>query len=155
MKKKDVQSAIIGKMHKKIYASGFIYNTASQQILLQQLPAQPQWSLFIGDKDPAEKIEDAFQRIIKERLGITIPLDTIYFVYDYVAENDETHYIAYAEKEFTDAEIAQLEKKETGWFSFKQLQKLSISPQHKQDIIIAQRVIHAREREKVANEAIQ
>jgi hypothetical protein len=144
-------------MHKKFYASGFLYHSRSQQILLQQLSSankEPMWFLFGGESVKTETGEETFSRIIDKILKIKLKLSAVCPVYKYLHEEmNMDHYISYAK-------IGKLEKfpetKEIifGWFNFKQVQKLNLSEQTKHDIMVAQRVIDSATRRSLGQQTI-
>lgn len=122
-------------VHKVVYASGFLYHSGSAQILLQQNLSDPRstWTLL---ECPSGKI-----------LGYkTRP------VYDYVAKGKK-YVISYAEvkkvKDFPDK--GKLSFK---WFTVKEISKLSLSAQTKQDIIVGHRVIASELRRDIGEQTI-
>lgn len=131
-------------MHKDFYASGFIYHPKSQQILLQQQTSandNPLWTLLGKKPTKNQTGEEALKDLFFELLNLKIKLDNIKIIYSYFSkELSKDHNIYYAE-------VKSLHKypvsKHTtfAWFTFKQIQKLNVSEQTKQDIIIGQRVI--------------
>lgn len=134
-------------MHNEFYASGFIYNPASQQILLHQFQIKPDqpalWTLFGGKSQGDETSEQTFHRVITEKLGLPIPVDSCFAVYDYYHKDKKmNHFIHYAILEEKPEEDTLLTDSETGWFHFKQIIKLPMKPQTKQDITVGQRVIN-------------
>ena len=130
-----------------LYASGFIFHPPTQQILLQQTSPETVWSLIGGTHVSTETAEKAFQRIVKSVLKINIALSSIHPIYAYIREDmGRKHSILFAE-------ILDIKKIPTKkgtlftWFSRKQITKLPLDPQTKQDIIVGQRVIDSRLRE--------
>jgi hypothetical protein len=144
-------------MHKKFYASGFLYHSRSQQILLQQqisASKEPMWFLFGGEGDGDDNGEEAFSRVINDILNIKLKLSAVCPVYKYFHEElKRDNYICYAK-------IGRLEKfAETkdmvfGWFNFKQVQKLNLAEQTKHDIMVAQRVIDSATRRSLGQQTI-
>lgn len=137
-------------MHKTFYASGFLYNLHTQQILLQQQnDSSPlQWSLF-GKKsqNTEEDPERVFQDAISEQLHIKLPKDAIYSVYNYVDETSgELCYILYAEVDLKEKEDYKRDGYNMEWFNVKQITKLPLSRQTKHDIVVADRVIKQKAR---------
>ncbi|MDP3941884.1 MAG: hypothetical protein Q8Q49_06275, partial [bacterium] len=130
-----------------LYASGFLYHAPTQQILLQQISTDSLWSLIGGTHTSKEPAEKAFQRIAKSVLKLNLALSSIHPVYAYVREDvGRKHSILYAEI----TNINKAPSKKNGlftWFSRKQITKLPLDPQTKQDIIVGQRVIDSRIRE--------
>lgn len=134
-------------MHNEFYASGFLYHPASQQILLQQYPSKlnqsPVWTLFGGKNKGKEASDRTFMRIISEKLGLSVAENACFAVYDYFHKDKGVqHFIYYVEvDDLYDEEVILTENK-TGWFTFKQITKLPMKPQTKQDITVGQRVIN-------------
>jgi ADP-ribose pyrophosphatase YjhB (NUDIX family) len=144
-------------MHKNFYASGFLYHSRSQQILLQQQTSadkEPTWFLFGGEGSAKETGEETFSRVVNAVLRLKLKAKAIFPVYKYFHEEmSRDHYISYAK-------IGRLEKfPETknaafAWFSFKQVQKLNLSEQTKHDIMVAQRVIDSATRRSLGQQTI-
>lgn len=139
-------------IHTNFYTSGFLFHLKSQQILLHQPQKETDtmlslWSMFGETNQKEEDATAVFQRIIHTKLHLKLPKKSIFPVYDYFHKiHNKTHYICYA--------IVTTMKKHTvlhgyklSWYAFKEALKLPTSPQTKQDIMIAQRVIEAQERE--------
>lgn len=133
-------------MHKKFYASGFLYHLPSQQILLQQDSSSQnlssQWLLF--EKSHAEKEipETVFKNTISELLRIKI--DTVYPVYAYEHE-DTNQSVFYSEIDFL-KDFPSKNDLLFKWFSFRDIRNLHIIEQTKHDIVVGQRVIEAASR---------
>ena len=144
-------------MHKDFYASGFLYHPRSQQILLQQANTAETgtaWALFEGESLNGETAEETFKRIIYSHLRLELKPKNIYSIYSYFhTVKGKDNYIHYAI-------IRKLEKfpntKKTlfSWFTFKQIQKLHIPDQIKQDIIVGQRVIDSAMRKSLGQQTI-
>ncbi len=139
-------------MHKPIYASGFLYHLATQQILLQQTSthADPiaSWSMFSGKSQQEEDASTLFQRVIREELHINLEIKNILPVYDYVRDIHNTvHYILYAEVPtlYTFPSPSGNTLK-CSWFTYKLTTKLQLDDQTKQDVIVSERVIKAQAR---------
>lgn len=133
-------------MHKKIYASGFLYHPDSQQILLQQKISATQnspWLLFGKESNKVKTGEESFKDLFYEVLNIRIKLSNIKIIYSYFsAELFNDNNIYYAEvKNLRKLPISK--KLVFSWFTFKQIQKMNISSQTKQDIMVGQRVIES------------
>ncbi|MCL5432627.1 MAG: hypothetical protein M1524_00735 [Patescibacteria group bacterium] len=133
-------------MHKKFYASGFFYHPPTQQILLQQKKSTENssslWSMF-GDECSSEKnAAQTFLRLINKLLKIKIKPDFIHPIYTYFHKDiGKNHAVFYAEVH----EVKNFSSKKGvfTWFTFKQILKLQLSEQTKQDLIVGQRVIDA------------
>lgn len=145
-------------MHKKLYASGFLYYSPSQQILLQKNTSSlsvllPQWSLFTGVYTEREQPEAAFKKVIRDVLGVKI--DIVNPIYSYFKENiNSNQVIVYSElKTFKD--FSPKKGLTFGWFSFKEVIKLQIEEQTKHDIVVGQRVIDAAGRKSRGEHTFQ
>ena len=141
-------------MHKVFYASGFLYNSTSQKILLQLGNDQEdaQLSLFTGKCQKEDDAPGVLQRIFEETLQVKIPRDKIHPIYDYAHHDHEVdHFICYAE--VGDSVMKKLgENKAVKWIPLEKLHKLKITPQTKQDITVGQRVINLAERLRAEKE---
>lgn len=137
-------------MHKKSYASGFLYHISSQQILLQQdTIVNSLWSLFGNSVYASQETKEEFHKILNKKLTINISPESIFPVYDYInVEKNAHHFIFYAEVEDIQENILAQDETIVAWFNFKQLKKIPLADQTKQDIIVAQRVILAAGRIK-------
>lgn len=137
-------------MHKAFYVSGFIFRTNSQQILLHQprveASTSSQWSLLSGMSQAGEAAEKTFHRIATELLKVKLDSKRIFPVYDYFHKGfNAPHFVFYAE--VSDEHPVSAKKGTTiSWFSIKQTLKFPFSPQTKQDILVAERVIKAQAR---------
>lgn len=133
-------------MHKYFYASGFLYHSPTQKILLQQTGTTTDFSFTLfsgkgyGDQNPAI----VFQKIIFDELGIKIPLHSISPVYDYLPQElQKDHCVLYADVADVGLEDDFQKKGNAEWFTPKQLSKLKLHEQTGHDIMIGQRVIRA------------
>lgn len=129
-------------MHKIFYASGFLYNPSSQQILLQQPYATTSpWVLFEKEYTTDELPETIFKENVFTLLGIRI--DTIYPIYSYHTETTENNRSLYYATIKTLQEFPPKNNYTFRWFSFKEVLKIQATEQTKHDIIVGQRVIEA------------
>lgn len=141
-------------MHKDFYASGFLYNPKTQQILLQQAKSADnnnEWVLFGAEHDKEETLKEKFLNFINELLNLNLKENAIFPVYDYT-DKGKNVFIFYVH-------VKKLEKfnhksKNFAWFTFKQVQKLGLSDQTKQDIIVSQRVIDSSIRKGLGERTI-
>lgn len=129
-------------MHKPFYASGFIYHSPSQQILLQQFENgnDAKLVLFRGKNTNGENPETVFQKCVEKALGTTIPTSSIHPVYDYVHDKLGEHFIFYVEISEA-APAAYKSKNASTWCPLAKLSKYSMSEQTRHDIIVGVRVI--------------
>ena len=140
-------------MHKKFYASGFLYSPTTEQILLQQHKSSaPLWSLFGGKNNNAEDPIQTFHRTAFKELKIKITPSAIHPVYDYFSKKLNDHcYIFYAQVGNKEKKIHTRPGFVTEWFTFKQIYKLPIEEQTRQDIMVAKRVIDLAVRNEADN----
>ena len=138
-------------MLKNIYASGFLFHPASQQILLQQavssLPTLSPWSLLNGFYTQDENPDSVFKNAVSDLLGVQVHI--AYPVYSYFNENTGmSQFIFYSELPRIQDFVTQ-EGLTFSWFSFKNVLKLNTSEQTKHDIVVGKRVIEASERRRL------
>ncbi len=134
------------------YTCGFLFHLKSQQILLHQPHKENDttlslWSMFGETNHAKEDATAVFQRIIHTKLNLKLPKKSIYPVYDYFHKiHNKTHYVCYAIVA-TMQKHTVLQGSNLSWYTFKEAIKLPSTQQTKQDIMVAQRVIEAQERE--------
>jgi ADP-ribose pyrophosphatase YjhB (NUDIX family) len=145
-------------MHKDFYASGFLYHPKTQQILLQQpitADTQDQWSLFEGESLNNEAAAQTFKRVIFFHLKLELKPKNIFLIYSYLhddkGKNNFIHYAIVRKLE----KFPDTKKTLFAWFTFKQIQKMRISNQVKQDIIVGQRVIDSAVRKSLGQQTIE
>lgn len=131
-------------MHKPFYASGFLYHSPSQQILLQQFNSGDavKLVLFRGKSQNGEDPKKVFQKSVEEALGAKINASQIRPVYDYVHDQLGEHYIFFVEVKDSKPKTYQ-SKNNAEWFSLSKLSKLTMSEQTRHDIIVGERVIRS------------
>ena len=137
-------------MHKTFYASGFLYHLRTGQILLHQPNPNnnpsSSWTMLGGAGREEENAQKTFQRIIYQLLNVRLDEKCIYPVYDYFNNAlNAIHYVFYAQVK-TMHTLSIPDRDTLSWFTFKQITKLPLSEQTKQDIIVSQRVIQAQAR---------
>ena len=135
-------------MHKTFYASGFLYCPSSQQILLQQSEnSSGQWSLFGGESTDSSEPAIVLIKVIQKKVGLKLAQNAIRPIYDYFHKDlGKNHFIAYAEVDESSIKTTEKKGSTIAWFTFKQLYKLSLTGQTKQDITVGERVIKAVQR---------
>lgn len=141
-----------------MYASGFLYHAKTDQILLQQLPtsdSSPVWSLFSTTEPKQAAPEKIFAALIKKVLKIPLDPKKIHEVYTYATKKgDGDCAILYAEitkmQEFKPVKGTRF-----AWFSRKQITKLPLSSQSKQDVIVGTRVIDASVRKSLGQHTLE
>ncbi len=134
-------------MHKQsFYASGFLYNLKTQQILLLQSPDDTKscYSMLGGEGFEGEEAQVTFQRVINKLLNLNLKPKDIYPIYDYFQEKQgRTNYVFYAEVKKTPA-FKSIRKNTLSWVTFNETLKLLFSDHTKQDIIVGERVINLK-----------
>jgi hypothetical protein len=143
-------------MHKDFYASGFLYHSETQQILLRQANTaddKPLWSLVGRQADGGKTGEETIRDIFLEDLNIKLKLRSINCIYTYESkEKNMDHNIYYAEvKKLHKSKGA---KTEFSWFNLKQILKLNISEQTRHDIVVGLRVIDSDIRKSLGQRTI-
>jgi len=130
-------------VHKSFYASGFLYHSPSQQILLQQQNHDDaHLVLFCEKSQNGNDPQTVFQHCIEKALGITLKASSLHPVYDYVHTRLGEHFIFYVE-------IAGITPTDypsgnsTEWLPLSKLSKYSMTEQTRHDIIIGERVIRS------------
>ena len=124
-------------MHKSFYASGFLYHSPSQQILLQQSTHKNllNFDLFKGKGHNNTDPKIVFQQCVEKALGLSIAPSSVHAVYDYVHDTDGVQFIFYIE--------VKKNIPDEGWILLSKVSKYSMSEQARHDIIIGERVIHS------------
>lgn len=145
-------------MHKGFYASGFLYHPRTQRILLQQknyIDKSSKWCLIGLECQKDVKAEESFRKAIEKILHLKIKPSSVKYIYDYFhEETNKNHYVSYAK-------VGKLEKFQPSngstfaWFSFKEISKLDLSEQTRQDITVGQRVINASIRKNLGERTIE
>ena len=133
-------------MHTTFYASGFLYDSSSQKILLQQLNSTSDGKPFLfGSK--AHKGNDpqtVFKLCVEKALARTIKASSIHPVYDYMHDTLGEQFIFFVEiSGISPATYPSNEK--TGWFALSKLSKMNMSEDTRHDILIGERVIRSRD----------
>lgn len=139
---------------KNFYASGFLYHPDSSKILLQQENSHDPKSLWsmLGSKNiGTETSEENFVRNVKAFLHLNLLTGSIYSVYNYLHLGK--NYVSYAVvKKLTD--FPQIGKTVFAWFKIKEITKLPLSDQTRQDLTISQRVIDSGIRKAAGGQTI-
>ena len=141
-------------MPKKFYASGFLYHPDSSKILLQQENANDPkslWSLLGSKNIGSETSQENFVRNAKSFLHLDLLATAVYGVYDYFRLGK--NYVSYAiVKKLTD--FPTIGKTVFAWFRIKEITKLALSDQTKQDLIVGQRIIDCEIRKKAGGQTL-
>ena len=141
-------------MPKKFYASGFLYHPDSSKILLQQENANDPkslWSLLGSKNIGSETSQENFVRNAKSFLHLDLLANAVYGVYDYFRLGK--NYVSYAiVKKLTD--FPTIGKTVFAWFRIKEITKLALSDQTKQDLIVGQRIIDCEIRKKAGGQTL-
>jgi hypothetical protein len=131
-------------VHKPIYASGFLYHSSSQQILLQQFKNGDitKLVLFRGVTTNGDSPQEVFRRSVEKELGIKIPASSVHPVYDYTNDKLGEQFIFYVNVGEVTPKVYK-SKSSTGWLSISKISKYVMSEQTRHDIIVGERVIRA------------
>lgn len=135
-------------MQTSFYVSGFLYSLKTHRILLlqsqQKNSADLLWSTLGGESSGGEEAQTAFARIINELLNLNLKVKDIYPIYDYLDDaQNKNNYVFYAEVK--NSQEFNCPKKDTfSWVSFNETSKLLFTAHSKQDVIVGERVIHAK-----------
>lgn len=131
-------------MHKPFYASGFLYHSPTQQILLQQFSSGNSVNLvlFRGTSHNGEAPSVVFQKCVEKALGAAIPASSIHPIYDYVHDTLGEQFIFYVE--VADATPKDYpSKNKTEWLPLTKVAKRTMSEQTHHDIVVGERVIRS------------
>ncbi len=145
-------------MQTSFYASGFLYSLKTHQILLLKSQKRDSadflWSTLGGECSEGEDAETAFARIINELLNINLKTKDIYPVYDYFHdEKDKNNFVFYGEVK-NSPEFDGPKENIFSWVAFNETSKLPFAAHSKQDVIVGERVIHAKWREDEAKKIV-
>lgn len=143
-------------MH-KFYASGFIYNPLTEQILLQQVtskdPIASSWTLFGKTCSSEKTAEKVFKNVVFKLLGVKPK--KVFPIYTYPdEETHETKIVFYIELRksvnFSNKQLSTF-----SWFTLKQISRLKLGSQTKQDITVGQRVIESAIRKSLGQQTLE
>jgi hypothetical protein len=131
-------------MHKSSYASGFLYHSASQQILLQQTNQnhEDQLVMFGAKSHPGKDPRAVFKSCVEEALGVSLADSAIHPVYDYVHDQLGAQFIFFVEMSGPDINV-DLRHHNAAWLMLSKLSKCNMSEQTRHDITIGGRVIRS------------
>lgn len=131
-------------MHKSFYASGFLYHSPSQQILLQQSTHDntETFDLFRGKNKNGNDPKIVFQQCVEKALKTTIAASSVHTVYDYVHDTLGEQFIFYVEITGQIPTSYKANANQT-WVLLSKLAKLAMNEQTRHDIIIGERVIRS------------
>jgi hypothetical protein len=131
-------------VHKPFYASGFLYHSPSQQILLQQSTHNQMvtFDLFRGKNKNGNDPKTVFRQCVEKALKTTISEASVHTIYDYVHSTLGDQYVFYVE--ITD-QIPTSYKTNTNptWMLLSKLGKFTMNEQTRHDILIGERVIRS------------
>lgn len=139
------------------YASGFVFNPLTEEILLQQVTSKDTipspWTLFGNTCSTEQKAENTFKKMVIKLLGITPK--KIYPIYSYPNnETKGTNFVFYTElsksRKFSNKGAISF-----SWFTLKQISRLKINPQTKQDITVGMRVIDSAVRKSMGEQYLE
>jgi hypothetical protein len=132
-------------VHKPFYASGFLYHSPTQKILLQHLSNNNDDTKLVFFREKSQNgnnPQTVFKQCVENALGIPISESSIHPVYDYVHDKLGEHFIFYVE--VTDEIPATYSSKnKTEWLTISKLSKCNMSEQTRHDIVVGERVIRS------------
>lgn len=105
--------------------------------------------MFEGQNKNGEKEVDTFQRIIYQIFGEKPSTASIHSIYDYT-DNDSgvKRFILYTQVRNIKKYVSRKKEYKVSWFNFKEIGKLKLTEQTRQDIIVGQRVVLLAARSK-------
>lgn len=144
-------------MHKDFYASGFLYHPASGQILLQTLPlsASTEWLLLGAIGISTAVASEIFQNAIYESFQIKLALKKIIPVYSYFNNATGTNNHIFYGVVNNKKDVVAPDGKTVAWFKPSQITKLPTAKQTSHDLVVAQRVISAKERKRLGEHTFE
>lgn len=89
------------KKHNRFFSGGFLYNPKSKSVFLHQRDGNTiynpnAWAFFGGLNEGEESEVECFQRELEEEVGLSVPLEDIQYLDDYLNTEFDTHrYIYY------------------------------------------------------------
>lgn len=135
-------------VHNSYYASGFLFHSPSQQILLLQsvLDSDTPWSIIrvphTSSDDPLRAFTSHTSRLLNVAQLNVRP------VYSYVDKKSQIQHSIFFADVVTCQNYPETTEYRYRWFELKDLRKLRISDSIRHDIVVGTRVIAAGEREK-------
>jgi hypothetical protein len=116
---------------------------------------EPTWSLFSGENKVGETQEQTFMRTISKQLHIKLKPNSVCPIYNYSSgDKDMDNFICYAKINKLE-QFPNTKNFSYGWFTFKQIQKLHIPEQTRQNITVGQRVIASAIRKGLGQRTIE
>ena len=135
-------------VHNSHYASGFLFHSPSQQILLLQpvLDSDTPWSIIrvshASSDDPLSVFTSHASRLLKVTQLNVRP------VYSYVDKKSQCQHSIFFADVTTRQNYPETTTFRYRWFELKDLRKLRMNDSIRHDIVVGTRVIAAGEREK-------
>lgn len=142
-------------MHKDFYASGFLYHSRTQQILLQKDTDKENapWRLVSGKSAKNETDSQTFKRLIETIYDLEVDLKSIFPAYNYFHDDLKKENFVYYAKINKLTEFNS-KKTEFRWFSFREVLKINLDEQTRHDITVIQRVIASSNRKRLGQQTI-
>lgn len=135
-------------MHNSYYASGFLFHSPSQQILLLQsvLEGDTPWSIIRVSHASSDDPLSVFSTHITRLLNVAQL--NVQPVYSYVDKKSRSQHSIFFAEVTTLQNYPSTDTYRYRWFELKDLRKLRINDSIRHDIVVGTRVIAAGEREK-------
>jgi len=124
----------------KFFAGGFFYSEEYDSVLLHLRDGNTKfnpnsWAFFGGLRENNETPIECFRREIKEELGIDIQHEDIYFLYDYLNKEFNTHrYVFFVNKYIPLENFNLMEGKDIKWIKLKDVFKYKLTDKTKKDL---------------------
>lgn len=146
---------IIKQINKQSFSIGFLYHADSARFLLQKdhESGPSNWKLM-GSKCLTKFSAQSFKNLVQKQLNLEIQTLSIHHIYDYYQRDlGRDNFVSYAEVESL-KDFPEILNQTFAWFTLKEISKLSLSQQTKQDLIVGQRVIDSDNRRKTGERTI-
>ena len=130
----------IKQMTQKVYAGGFLYNFQTNSVLLHKRDSKTKinpnlWGFFGGLSEDVETPRVAFVRELKEELNITVHVDDLIPLCDYM--NEELHiyrYTFYVESSLKKTEMRLGEGEDFDWIPINKVFGYDLTKYTKRDL---------------------
>ncbi len=108
----------------------------------------------MGSKCLTKFSAQSFKNLVQKQLNLEIQTLSIHHIYDYYQRDlGRDNFVSYAEVESL-KDFPEILNQTFAWFTLKEISKLSLSQQTKQDLIVGQRVIDSDNRRKTGERTI-
>lgn len=131
-------------MTKLFYSGGFLYNPASQKILLHKRDDKTKnspgsWAFFGGLSKNNEKPIDTFIRELFEETGLKLKPESIKKLTEYFNPDFDTQRYVFFSEVRKEAPINLNEGMGFGWFTVSEAIRLNLSKRTREDLLLFQK----------------